>query len=46
MGETVTAAPPVDTIDKLMLERLKVHSADGSLDALVQRLELKTPTQC
>ena len=43
MGETVAAAPPVDTIDKLMLERLQVHSADGSLDALVQRLELKTP---
>jgi hypothetical protein len=45
MGATgVVAVDARDDVDRLMLNRLGAHAADGSLVELVERLELKKPT--
>jgi hypothetical protein len=40
-ADGVAAVAAHDEVDRLMLKRLQAHAADGSLDALVGRLELK-----
>lgn len=40
-ADGVAAVAAHDEVDRLMLKRLQAHAADGSLDALVERLELK-----
>ena len=41
IGAGGSAVPPQDEVDKLMLKRLQAHAADGSLDKLVEQLDLK-----
>ena len=41
IGAGGEAVAPKDDVDRLMLKRLQEHAADGSLDALVVRLNLK-----
>jgi hypothetical protein len=44
MGTTgVVAVAPRDNVDQLMLDRLGVHADNGSLNALIEQLQLKKP---